>query len=300
MDLRHLRYFVAVADQGSFTRAAEQLGMAQPPLSQQIRMFEEELGITLFQRLTRGVHVTDVGAVLLEQARAMLNLQQQFVASAAGLARGERGHLRVGLAGAAALVPIIPNTIRKFRQQWPEVTIALEENNTPALCKALHARTLDVAIVRPPVTESRGLAIHDLLEEPTLMALPSDHPLAACGELKLEMLAKETLIIFPRFIGPGFYDAILSAYQAAGFTPITGQEAPQLVAMVPMVAAGLGVSIVPSSLSQIHTSGVTFHAIAAPAPKAVLAIATRATTHLPLIAQFVSMFRQSCRSEPVG
>jgi DNA-binding transcriptional LysR family regulator len=251
MDLRRLRYFVVVADQGNFTRAAEQLGIAQPPLSQQIRLFEEELGVTLFHRLTRGVQVTDIGAVLLEQARTLLNLQEQFVASAAGLARGERGHLRVGLAGAAALVPIIPNTIRKFRQQWPDVTIALEEATTPALCKALHDRTLDVAIIRPPAPESRGLAIHNLLEEPTLIALPSDHPLAACGELKLEMLANEPLIIFPRFMGPGFYDAILSAYQAAGFTPITGQEAPQVVAMVPMVAAGLGVHVAPKSSANL-------------------------------------------------
>ena len=128
MDLRHLRYFVAVADQGNFTRAAEQLGIAQPPLSQQIRMFDEELGVSLFHRLTQGVRVTDIGAVLLEQARTMLKLQDQFMAPAAGLARGERGHLRVGLAGAVALLGGLLAACGMFscrsRRHKPECRIA--------------------------------------------------------------------------------------------------------------------------------------------------------------------------------
>lgn len=292
MDLRHLRYFVTIADQGSFTRAAEELGIAQPPLSQQLKAFEEELGVRLFKRLTRGVELTEIGAVLVEQARDILSLQRQFVASAAGLARGERGHLRFGIAGAVALVPLIPIAIRRFRETWPNVTISIEESNTPDLCRALLDRTLDIAVIRPPTPESRGLSIAPLIEEPTLIALPNGHPLSGQGPLPLSAIAGEPLIIFPRSLGPGFHDKILSACQAAGFSPITGQEAPQIAAMVPMVAAGLGVAIVPESLDQIHASGVSFHPIKGPAPVAELAVATRSASLQPLIAHFLSALRE--------
>jgi DNA-binding transcriptional LysR family regulator len=294
VDLRHLRYFVAVAEHGSFTRASEELGIAQPPLSQQIKLFEQELGVTLFKRLTRGVQLTEIGAVLVEQARDILNLQRQFVASAAGLARGERGHLRFGVAGAVSLVPVIPIAVRRFRETWPLVTISIEEKTTPDLCRALHDRTLDVAVVRPPVAEAKGLALYRLMEEPTLIALPAGHRLSGKRALPLGSIADEPFIIFPRHLGPGFHDAILSACQTAGFTPTMGQEAPQIAAMVPMVAAGLGVSIVPRSLDQIHANGVSFHPIEEPAPVAELAIATRSTSHLPLIAHFAAMLRTVC------
>ncbi|HEX3442478.1 MAG TPA: LysR family transcriptional regulator [Pseudolabrys sp.] len=294
MELRHLRYFVAVADHGSFSHAAEQLGIAQPPLSQQIKLLEEELGVRLFQRLPRGVRPTEIGAVLVEQARDILALQNQFVAAAAGLARGERGHVRVGIAGAVALVPIIPASVRTFREARPLVTLSLEEMPTPVLCKALRDRTLDVAIVRPPVPDGRGLIVQRLFEERTSIALPCGHRLAEHETLSLRMVADEPLIIFPRHIGPGFHDAILSACQNAGFTPRIGQEAPHIAAMVPMVAAGFGVSIVPQSLEQIHASGVSFRQIDGPAPVAELAIATRSTSQVPLVRDFVAMLRMTC------
>ncbi|HEY6831818.1 MAG TPA: LysR family transcriptional regulator [Pseudolabrys sp.] len=294
MELRHLRYLVAVADHGSFSHAAEQLGIAQPPLSQQIKLLEEELGVRLFQRLPRGVRPTEIGAALIDQARDILALQTQFVAAAAGLARGERGHVRVGVAGAVALAPIIPASIRRFREARPLVTVSLEEMPTPVLCKALRDRTLDVAIVRPPVPDGRGLIIQRLFEERTLIALPSGHRLANRKTLSLSMVTDDPLIIFPRHIGPGFHDAILSACQSAGFTPRIGQEAPHIAAMVPMVAAGFGVSIVPQSLEQIHASGVSFHQIDGTAPVAELAIATRSTSQVPLVRDFVSMLRMTC------
>lgn len=294
MELRHLRYFVAVADHGGFTRAAEQLGIAQPPLSQQIRQLETELGVVLFQRLTRGVRLTLAGEILAEQARNILSLQQQFTASAAGLARGEQGQLRVGLAGAVSLVPVILSAIRQFRQRWPDVVITLEETSSPAIAKALNERTLDVAILRPPVPDTHGLAMHSLMREPTLVALPSGHALADHAQVGLEMLADDPLILFPRHLGPGLHDAILSACQSAGFTPTLGQQAPLVSAMVSLVAAGLGVAIVPASMHQIHAGGATFHAIRDPAPTSELAIATRTTNRLPLVGQFVTLLREVC------
>lgn len=294
MELRQLRYFVAVAEHGSFTRAALAIGMEQPPLSQQIKQFERALGVTLFHRLTRGVELTDIGAALIGQAKTILAMEEDFLGFAQGLARGERGHLRVGLAGAVSLLPIIPQTIRRFREAWPEVIVSFEESNTPALSEALHDRRVDVAIVRPPVTDDRELAVYPLLDEPTVAALPSGHAYEGSGAIRLEMLANEPLIIFPRELGPGFHDAILSACQHAGFTPRMGQQAPQIAATVPLVAAGLGVSVVPQSLSQIHAGGVTFHRIEEPAPSATLAIAVLKGRPAPLVGRFIAALKDAC------
>lgn len=294
MELRQLRYFVAVAEHGSFTKAALAIGMEQPPLSQQIKQFERALGVTLFHRLTRGVELTDIGTALIGQAKAILAMEEDFLSLAQGLARGERGHLRVGLAGAVSLLPIIPQTIRRFREAWPEVIVSFEESNTPALSEALHDRRVDVAIVRPPVTDDRELAVYPLLDEPTVAALPSGHIYEGSDAIRLEMLANEPLIIFPRELGPGFHDAILSACQHSGFTPRMGQQAPQIAATVPLVAAGLGISVVPQSLSQIHAGGVTFHRIEEPAPSATLAIAVLKGRPAPLVGRFIAALKDAC------
>ncbi len=295
MDIRHLRYFVTVAEHGSITRAAEALGIEQPPLSQQIRQLERNLGVTLFERQTRGMKLTEIGEVLLPRARTILDLQAQFLSTAEGLARGERGHIRVGLAGAVPLLPVIPLTIRRFREMAPDVTLSLEESNTPALCAALHEPSVDIAIIRPPFTDPSRLSVFHLLDEPTVIALPRGHRLAKEPVISLDMVADDPLIIFPRELGPGFHDAILSAYQLAGVTPTMGQQAPQIAGTVPLVAAGLGVSVVPRSLSQIHAGGVTFHAISEPAPRATLAVAIRTGQNMPLVTRFVTVLRTACR-----
>lgn len=274
MDLRHLRYFVAVADHGSFTQAAEALHIEQPPLSQQIKALETELGLQLFTRSRRGAALTDVGEQLLEQARTLLRLERQFHLLAQGLARGEQGRLRIGMAGAVTMLPLIPRAIRAFRERWPEIQITLEESNTPALCEALRERRVDIAIVRPPAPDP-AISLHPLLDEPTMIAIPKGHPLSERHTLRLADVANEPFLIFDRTIGPGFYDAIIAACQQAGFTPYFGQSAPQIAATVPMVAAGLGVSVVPAYLSQIHADGATFHPIAGPAPRATISLASR-------------------------
>ncbi|WP_225031188.1 LysR family transcriptional regulator [Paraburkholderia sp. XV] len=290
MDLRHLRYFCTVAARGSILGAAEELGIAQPPLSMQIKQFERELGVPLFRRMSRGVQLTAEGEALLEPARAILDLQRQFVDLARGLRRGDRGTVRVGLAGAVALLPAVPTTIKIFRERLPGAKVTMEESNTPALADALRERILDAAIIRPPMPDPHGLRVYPLVSEPTRIALPAGHRLSGRKKIKLSELANETLIIFPRALGPGFHDAILSACKTSGFTPIIDQEAPQIAAMVPMVAAGLGFSIVPKSLTQIHTEGVSFHQIASFAPTADLALAIRSQSLPPLVMRFVATF----------
>lgn len=297
MDLRLLRYFVTVADSHSFTRAAEVLGMAQPPLSQQIKRLEEELGVVLFRRLTRGVELTATGTILLEQARDILARQQKFLSSAAELARGHSGQLRIGVAGAVALVPSFAVAVRAFRQRFPDVEISLDQSNTPALSKALHDRSIDAAIVRPPVPNREGLIVQSLINERTLIALPRSHALSKQACLTLDQIAQDELIIFPRDLGPGFYDAILAACEQAGFTPKLGQKAPQIASMVSMVSADLGVSIVPESLGQIAAEGVTFHQILGAQPVAQIAIATRSAHRSALLTHFISVLRTICQKD---
>ncbi|QDH14658.1 LysR family transcriptional regulator [Oecophyllibacter saccharovorans] len=299
MNIHHFRYFVAVAETGSFTLAAERLNMKQPPLSQQVKRMEDMLGIQLFLRQTRGVVLTAAGEALLPRARLILDLERQFVETARGLAQGVEGHLRIGLAGAAPLVPIIPYAIRRFRKLVPHVTLSLEESNTPTLCDMLQAHNVDIAILRPPVIDPSHLQLRPFLEEPTLIALPAGRPYGQEETLSLQQIAHEPLIIFPRELGPGFYDAILSAYHQVGLSPNLGQQAPQISGTVPLVAAGLGISIVPNSLRQLHTGGVTFHKIAPPAPIATLAIGLRRGPVSPLVEKFCTVLQTVAKTIPM-
>ncbi|GBQ69040.1 LysR family transcriptional regulator [Ameyamaea chiangmaiensis NBRC 103196] len=298
MELRHLRYFVAVADHGGFTRAAAALHMEQPPLSQQIRLLERELGVVLFERLSRGARLTEAGEGLIDAARAMLRQDEAFHERATGLARGEHGRLRVGLAGAVSLLPLVPQAVRLFREAWPGVVITLEESNTPALSDALREHRIDIAIIRPPLTDPT-LQVTPLLDEPTVLALPSGHPASNDGAVDLARIAGEPFIIFDRQLGPGFFDAQLAACQAAGFTPNFGQVAPQIASAIPLVAAGLGVAIVPDCLRQLHAGGVTYHAIKGPAPTASLAIAARPETRGLPVVRFGELLKTLTRDESV-
>lgn len=292
MDIRQFRYFATIAETNNITRAAERLNMEQAPLSQQIRKLEERLGVALFIRQSRGVSLTDAGKALLPRAHLILDLQRQFIETAKSLSHGEEGHLRIGLAGAIPLLPAIPYAIRHFRHIAPKVLLSLEESNTPALCESLLNHHIDIALLRPPVTHPHKLNVIPLLEEPTLIALPKGHPLTNKKKIHLQQLSHEPLIIFPRELGPGFYDAILAAYQNSGVTPPLGQQAPQIAGTVPLVAAGLGVSIVPQSLRQLHTGGVTFHHIHPPAPFASIAIGIRKEPSTPLIKNFMSTLQK--------
>lgn len=291
MDLRHLRYFVAVAECGTFTRAAEQLHIEQPPLSQQIRQMEETLGLRLFDRSPRGASLTPAGEQLLRKSRTILMMWDEFHAFAHGLAHGEKGRVRVGMAGSVILLPIITQAVRAFRERWPDVVLTLEESNTPALCEALQLGRVDIAIIRPPAPDP-NIVVRPFMDEPAVIALPKDHPRSGDRGLHLSDIRNEPLIIFERHVGPGFYDTILAACLKAGFSPRFGQPAPQVTAAIPMVAAGMGVSVVPAYLEQIHASGVTFHPILGPAPRATIAIASREEKLDLPVANFESVLRE--------
>jgi DNA-binding transcriptional LysR family regulator len=296
MELRHLRYFVAVAEELHFTRAAGRLGIKQPPLSLQIRQLERELGTSLFHRLTRGVELTESGTLLLDEARWILDQVDRIKAAVQSRARGETGCIHLGFACATCFQPLVPGIIRAHRERYPSALVSPEQRNTPLLVAGLRSGEIDVAFVRPPLNDGEGLEVEPLVEEPMVIVLPKSHPRAGDHSMALAALAEETLILFPRAIGPGLHDAIIASCHRAGFSPKLGQEAPQISTTVHMVAAGFGVSIVPQSIAQIHLAGVAYIGIEGDAPRAPISLAYRRDDRSTSVRNFVASARRHSRT----
>lgn len=298
LDLRQLRYFVAVAEEGHVTRAAERLGMAQPPLSQQIKALEVRLGLRLFHRRPRGVELTEGGAALLVEARAILARLDQAERAARSAARGEQGELRVGVAPTAPFHPFVPQAIRGFREGFPGVHVTLEECLSRQAVAGLREARLDAAFVRAEITEP-DLTLHRLLREPMVMALPAGHPLAReTASAPLNAFADDSFIAFARLEGPGMFDATLSACLKAGFTPRLGQEAPRITSTLGLVAAGLGVALVPASIGRVAMDGVAYRALAPEdEPSVPLHLATRRGPGSAVLRNFVDLVRRAARAQ---
>jgi DNA-binding transcriptional LysR family regulator len=295
MELRHLRYVVAVADELNFTRAAQRLGITQPSLSAQIKQLEAELGTPLFRRGTRSVELTDAGKLMLEEARIILIEVERAKTGVARRARGETGKINIGSAGATYFHPLIPTIIREFKKQHPGVVLMPEESNTSMLLARLRAGAIDLAFVRPPLADIDGLRLEPLVKEPIHMVLPAAHPLARSKSAPLSALAKESIILFTRAINPTVYDAILAAFVRAGFSPHLAQEAPQVPAAIPMVAAGLGVTLVPESMSRLRPDGVAFVPVEGPALPAEICLAYRRTQRSAAVKNFVAVARRQAQ-----
>ena len=296
MELRHLRYFVAVAEELHFRRAAERLGIKQPPLSLQIRQLERELDTSLFHRLTRGVELTESGVLLFDEARGILDQVKRIKAGVQSRARGETGNIHLGFAGATCFQPLVPGIIRAHRERYPSVLVSPEERNTPVLIAGLRSGEIDVAFIRPPLSDGEGLEVELLVEEPMVIVLPESHPRAGDRTMPLAALAEETLILFPRTAGPGLHDAIIASCQQAGFSCKLGQDAPQISTMVHMVAAGFGVSIVPQSIAQIHLAGVAYIHIEGDAPRAPISLAYRRDDRSTSVRNFLASARRHSRT----
>jgi DNA-binding transcriptional LysR family regulator len=267
VDLRLLRYFVAVAEESHLTKAAARLGIRQPPLSQQIRVLEQELGVTLFHRLPRGMELTERGRALLDDARNIIALTEQAVEGVRRVSLGEAGRLTVGFTGSAAFHPFVPSVIRRFREVAPNVRLVLEESSTGELMEDVIEGRVDVAFIRGAYGPDRGVVVETVLEETMLAAFPADHPAVkgrARKRIALSELADESLILYRRHSGPGLYDAIIAACSAAGFSPRVAQEAPRMLSTLSLVAAGLGVSLVPASLRRVNIEGVVYVSVSQP------------------------------------
>jgi len=289
MELRHIRYFLAVAEERNFTRAAAKLGIGQPPLSQQIRDLEAEVGAALFHRVPHGAELTAAGEAFLGEAKASLAAAEKAKLAAQRANRGETGRLALGFTASSAFNTVVSATIRRFQAQWPEVRLSLTEMNTLALMEKLHRGELDATFMRPSLDDPPGVRLKRLADEPMVIALPASHPLAKRAALPLSLLANEPFILFPRLVGLSLFDDVVLACRKAGFELEVAQEAPQISSVVNLVAAELGVSIVPESIAQIKLDGVAYRPIEGPPAVARLALAVLKTQRSPVTENLMSL-----------
>lgn len=300
LELRRLHAFVAIAEEGHITRAAERLGMQQPPLTRVLQSLEAEFGVLLMERLPRGVRPTTAGLALLEEARDLLERAERIAQVVQRAARGEKGRLAVGFTSSAALHPFVPGVLRQFRELLPGVSVALEEAGTGELMDALIHERLDAAFVRSPLSGTPSLQAEPILVEPMLLALPADHPLAVgpTRALPLSELASEAFVLYRRRVGLGLYDAILVACREAGFSPMVIQEAPRMTATLSLVAAGLGVSIVPASMQRLRSDGIVYRTLShCPGLSAPLHMATRIGDSSSVLKRFRELVSQAASAE---
>ncbi|MCG8992037.1 LysR family transcriptional regulator [Laribacter hongkongensis] len=256
MELRHLRYFIAVAEELHFTRAAQRLNIGQPPLSQQIRALEQEIGASLFERTQRRVSLTPAGEHLLLRARAILADCDAAVAEAARIARGESGELRIGFTSSAPLMPLLSRLLQAFRASRPQVRLSLSELFTTRQFDALLHRELDVGLVRDTGLQvPAGLALIPLQRDRLNAVLPSQHPLAHRPGISLAELAGEAFIAHPPQTGSGLRRLIRQLCHEAGFEPLIQQESTEAITQIGLVAAGMGVAILPEQLASVHLPG---------------------------------------------
>lgn len=283
IELKRLNAFVTVVEAGSITRAAELLFIQQPPLTRLLQGLEQDFGVPLLERLPRGVIPTEAGTVSLHEARAVLARAEQLNAAMRRAALGEQGRIRIGFTSSAALHTFVPAVLRRYREIYPSVSTQLEESGSGELLAAVVAGQLDVAFVRMRVKDMPELEMEKVLEEPMWVAVPAGHRLAsqpANQPLKLEDLSNEPFVLYRRRAGQGLYDAILAAYVRAGFSPHIVQEAPRLTSCLSLVGAGLGISIVPESMTRLGGDGVVFLPLAeATQLSAPLYLARREDSH---------------------
>jgi DNA-binding transcriptional LysR family regulator len=297
MDLRLLRYFIAVAEEGHVTRAAERLGMQQPPLSQQIKILERELGVQLFRRKPRGVELTDAGRAFLGEAREIFVKLDHAVDTARRASRGELGKLSIGISSTAHFIPLVPRLIREFRESYPQVSIDLQEAGSSELIELARLGQLDIVFIRKLFAPVPGLAAMHLLNESMVVALPSTHALAPRKTIPLKALSEEIFITYRRPEGPGLSDVIEAACHAAGFSLRSGQEAPRPASALNLVAAGNGICIVPASLQRMQLDGVLYRPLASGSQlKAPLHLISRRNDGSPVLRNFLKMVARTPKS----
>ncbi|MFC0667623.1 LysR substrate-binding domain-containing protein [Azotobacter chroococcum] len=296
MELRHLRYFIAVAEELHFGRAAEQLGISQPPLSQQIQALEEELGVRLFERTNRRVALSEVGRLFLPEARQVLAQLEQAVAVARRAQCGELGELKVGFTSSAPFTSTIPRAIRAFRQACPEVHLDLRELSSRGVAEAVHEGRLQVGVLRPLAPLPEELVALELFAEPLVVVLPVGHPLAGGADgVPLAALGEEPFVFFPRSFGTGLYDQLLELARAAGFVPRIVQEASEAMTLIGLVATGLGVTVLPASFSRMRIDGVVCRTLLDPGATTAVWLVRRRNEDSPLVRRFAELLEREAR-----
>jgi len=291
MELRHLRYFVAVAEELHFGRAAQRLFMAQPPLSQQILQLEREIGTSLLERTNRRVQLTAAGQVFLHDARDILARVDHAILTAQRASRGEAGWLGVGFV-ASATYDVLPVILRRFRERFPEVELVLIELLGTEQGQALRENQIHVGFARLP-SDVEGIVLESVAEHPLMVALPATHPLAKQDRIALPELAAEPFILFPRQPESNYADYIIRLCAAAGFTPRIVQKTGEMQTAVSLVDAGIGVAIVPASVQNLRREGVVYRPFTEPAPTIELSMGYRKHDPSPILPHFLVIARET-------
>ncbi|MBT9310693.1 LysR substrate-binding domain-containing protein [Leptothoe kymatousa] len=300
MELRHLRYFLAVAEELHFGRAALRLQMAQPPLSQQIKQLEAELGVQLFSRTRRRVALTAAGVVFQQEVELLLAQLQQAVAKTQRADRGAVGSLAIAFVS-SAMYSLLPEGLQRFRQHYPQVNIVLHELSTQEQIQGLFNNQLDIGFVRPPIDQEK-LQTQSVLQESLVAALPAHHPLAGRPSIAISDLQTEAFVLFPRPKAVQLYDQIVNLCHQGGFSPNVVQQAAQMQTILSLVTANLGVAIVPESLQNLQRRGVCFVPFTQPTPQAEVCMVWRQDQPTPVVETFVAEMLQlpKERLEPGG
>lgn len=287
MEFRQLKYFITLAEELHFGRAAERLHLSQPALSKQIQALEDDLEIQLFERTKHQVKLTSAGKYLLETAHRVLHDTEQGIQVAKKLTKGEIGLLRIGVT-TPALYSIVPELLRKYRNRFPTVELALTGMSTEDQVEALRNRQIDVGFLSPPIRE-KTLALQVVYEEPYLVALPKSHPLANQEYVSLASLADEPIIFYPRSKGPSLHAQFVRLCGQAGFVPNIVQEVEMPHIRIGLVAAELGVTFIASSIQSLTMAGVIYKTLVDDFLKLQIALAWRQEEQFPGIREFISL-----------
>ena len=300
MELRHLRYFVAVAEELNFTRAAERLHMAQPPLSTQIRALEEELGARLFDRDKRRVDLTQAGRQMLVRARAILAAADDAAKEIRRTASGEIGELLFGYAASAMFTELLPAALRAFQKALPNVHLVVHEMTSRDQLYAIHGRQLDLGILRrPDMPVPPGVRMEEWYTASLVAAIPKSHPLAKKASIRVTDLQDQPLIAYPRDSGIGLYWRVIDLCVKAGFQPRIVREARDASVMMGLVSAGIGISIVPADTQCIRLEGVVYRQMEGPEAFSALHIAYRTADRNQHMLALLAELRRNHAEKPV-
>jgi DNA-binding transcriptional LysR family regulator len=299
MELRHLRYFVAVAEQLHFSRAAERLHISPPSLTQQIQNLEQELGARLFVRTKRDVRLTDAGARFLDAARATLRQAERAELVARRAGRGEVGKVEIGFVASAACLGVLTAALPPYRDRFPLVELSLRKLESPRQLDQLSDGRLDVGFLRPPTRYPTGIAAIVIERQPVMIALPTGHRLANAAMIQPASLGGEIFVAATFETDTGFYQQTALLGQQGGFVPRIKERAPDQFTIVAMVGAGCGIAVVPASISCIQIPGVIFRPLARHAIRIELAAAFRKDERTPAVRTFIEHLRKRSPQAPV-
>lgn len=289
MEIRHIKYFMAVAKTHNFSKAAQLLGISQPPLSIQIKHLEEEVGSDLFYRTSQGATLTAAGEVFLKSVAHIESQLQSAIEQTQRVANGDMGELRLGFTGTAILNPLIPQAIRTFQKKHPHINLILKEANSLLLIDDIADNELDIAVIRTPHNYQSDICIQHLLYENLVAALHQDTPCTGEPYILLSSLKDQKFIVSPYEVSAGLHDATINACKQSGFEPIFGPSAPQIVSILSLVAANLGVSLVPETTQQVNIKGIRYKALHPDTTKVSLGLAHQHDYHCQPAINFSSI-----------